>query len=82
MKSSLRKKQLNNYLNSKRKISFENEEEEQIKEYIINIDDIKIEPKYIIDDINNFNSNVIIYFNFINFFLVGFWIIKEIFKIR
>ena len=60
-KLSLRKKNLNNILSSKRKLIFENETDSKVdKEYVIDIKKIVIPEEFKID-INKFYENVIIY---------------------
>ena len=60
-KLSLRKKNLNNILSSKRKLIFENETDSKVdKEYVIDIKEIIIPEEFKID-INKFYENVIIY---------------------
>ena len=60
-KLSLRKKNLNNIISSKRKLIFENETDSKVdKEYEIDIRKILIPEEFKID-INKFYENVIIY---------------------
>ena len=60
-KLSLRKKNLNNILSSKRKLIFENEIDSKVdEEYAIDIKKIVIPEEFKID-INKFYENVIIY---------------------
>ncbi len=60
-KLSLRKKNLNNILSSKRKLIFENETDSKVdEEYVIDIKKIVIPEEFKID-INKFYENVIIY---------------------
>lgn len=60
-KLSLRKKNLNNIISSKRKLIFENETDSKVdKEYVIDIKKIVIPEEFKID-INKFYENVIIY---------------------
>lgn len=60
-KLSLRKKNLNNIISSKRKLIFENETDSKVdEEYIIDIKKIVIPEEFKID-INKFYENVIIY---------------------
>ena len=60
-KLSLRKKNLNNIISSKRKLIFENETDSKVdKEYVIDIKKILIPEEFKID-INKFYENVIIY---------------------
>ena len=60
-KLSLRKKNLNNIISSKRKLIFENETDSKVdKEYVIDIKKIIIQEEFKID-INKFYENVIIY---------------------
>jgi hypothetical protein len=60
-KLSLRKKNLNNILSSKRKLILENETDSKVdKEYEIDIKKILIPEEFKID-INKFYENVIIY---------------------
>ena len=60
-KLSLRKKNLNNILSSKRKLILENETDSKVdKEYVIDIKEIIIPEEFKID-INKFYENVIIY---------------------
>ena len=60
-KLSLRKKNLNNIISSKRKLIFENETDSKVdKEYVIDIKEIIIPEEFKID-INKFYENVIIY---------------------
>ena len=60
-KLSLRKKNLNNILSSKRKLIFENETDSKVdEEYGIDIKKIVIPEEFKID-INKFYENVIIY---------------------
>lgn len=60
-KLSLRKKNLNNILSSKRKLIFENETDSKVdEEYVIDIKKIVIQEEFKID-INKFYENVIIY---------------------
>ena len=60
-KLSLRKKNLNNIISSKRKLIFENETDSNVdKEYVIDIKKIVIQEEFKID-INKFYENVIIY---------------------
>lgn len=60
-KLSLRKKNLNNIISSKRKLIFENETDSKVdEEYVIDIKKIIIQEEFKID-INKFYENVIIY---------------------
>ena len=60
-KLSLRKKNLNNIISSKRKLIFENETDSKVdEEYVIDIKKIIIPEEFKID-INKFYENVIIY---------------------
>ena len=60
-KLSLRKKNLNNIISSKRKLIFKNETDSKVdKEYEIDIKKILIPEEFKID-INKFYENVIIY---------------------
>lgn len=60
-KLSLRKKNLNNIISSKRKLIFENETDSKVdEEYGIDIKEIIIPEEFKID-INKFYENVIIY---------------------
>ena len=60
-KLSLRKKNLNNIISSKRKLIFENETDSKVdEEYAIDIKKILIPEEFKID-INKFYENVIIY---------------------
>lgn len=60
-KLSLRKKNLNNIISSKRKLIFENETDSKVdEEYVIDIKKIVIPEEFKID-INKFYKNVIIY---------------------
>jgi hypothetical protein len=60
-KLSLRKKNLNNIISSKRKLIFENETDSKVdEEYVIDIKKIVIPEEFKID-INKFYENVIIY---------------------
>lgn len=60
-KLSLRKKNLNNIISSKRKLIFENETDSKVdEEYVIDIKKIVIQEEFKID-INKFYENVIIY---------------------
>jgi len=71
IKSSIRKKKLNKYLSSKRKIyNLENEEKdkEEIEKYITNEEDLVLPPEYIIKDMTKFYSNVILIQNIFNFY--------------
>ena len=63
IKSSIRKKKLNKYLLSKRKLnSLENEDKfkEEMEKYIINEGNLNLPPEYTIKDITKFYSNVIL----------------------
>ena len=74
-KLSLRKNKLNNYILSKRKPNnIDIEQEEEIKKYIISIEDLDIQPQYIIKDINKVYSNVILNI-IINIFVIIFSLI-------
>ena len=60
-KLSLRKKNLNNIISSKRKLIFENETDSKVdEEYVIDIKKIVIPEEFKID-INKFYENVMIY---------------------
>jgi hypothetical protein len=60
-KLSLREKNLNNIISSKRKLIFENETDSKVdEEYVIDIKKIVIPEEFKID-INKFYENVIIY---------------------
>ena len=60
-KLSLRKKNLNNIISSKRKLIFENETDSKVdEEYVIDIKKIVIQEEFKID-INKFYENVMIY---------------------
>lgn len=60
-KLSLRKKNLNNIISSKRKLIFKNETDSKVdEEYVIDIKKIVIPEEFKID-INKFYENVIIY---------------------
>jgi hypothetical protein len=60
-KLSLRKKNLNNIISSKRKLIFKNETDSKVdEEYVIDIKKIVIQEEFKID-INKFYENVMIY---------------------
>ena len=70
IKSSIRKKKLNKYLLSKRKINIlknENKDKEEMEKYITNEEDLNLLPEYTIKDIPKFYSNVILIKNIFNF---------------
>ncbi len=63
IKSSIRKKKLNKYLLSKRKINIlknENKDKEEMEKYITNEEDLNLPPECTIKDIPKFYSNVIL----------------------
>ena len=70
IKSSIRKKKLNKYLLSKRKINIlknENKDKEEMEKYITNEEDLNLPPECTIKDIPKFYSNVILIKNIFNF---------------
>jgi len=63
IKSSIRKKKLNKYLLSKRKINIlknEKKDKEEMEKYITNEEDLNLPPECTIKDIPKFYSNVIL----------------------
>jgi hypothetical protein len=78
IKSSIRKKKLNKYLFSKRKINslkIENKDKEEMEKYITNEEDLNLPPEYTIKDITKFYSNVILNKNIFNFCFIIFSLI-------
>ena len=70
IKSSIRKKKLNKYLLSKRKINIlknEKKDKEEMEKYITNEEDLNLPPECTIKDIPKFYSNVILIKNIFNF---------------
>ena len=65
MKLSLRKKEVNNILDSNRKMEdFDTDDYAELirKNYVVNIEDINILEVYKINNLQNFNKNVNTYF--------------------
>ena len=70
IKSSIRKKKLNKYLFSKRKINslkIENKDKKEMEKYITNEEDLNLSPEFTIKDIPKYYSNVILIKNIFNF---------------